>query len=130
MKKNIGRSIILLSIMIVLFLSVTIASARDDRLSKEDFIIENEEVKDPLLIKPNINVIRENGKVGEDKITPYYNMEDDPDDTEDNYRNSLVVLGNQATKTGSNDFAKLPTIIILAITSLFTIIFVCFIRRK
>ena len=41
MNKKIGSTIILLSIIIVLFLSVTIASARDDRLSKEDLFIDN-----------------------------------------------------------------------------------------
>ena len=132
MINNIRKSMILLLIMIVLCISVIIASARDDRLSKADLNIDKEEVKEHLIIEPILNIKkeRENGKVGEEKITPYVNMENDPEHIEDEYKESLVIFGNQASKDGSNDFAKLPALIFLAIASLFTIVLVCFIKRN
>ena len=67
---------------------------------------------------------------GEGKITSSTDLEEDFKDTKEDYKDSLVILGNQVNRDGSNGFEKHPVLIILAIASLITIIMICFKIRK
>lgn len=131
MKKNYKINMIFLLTMFVLFLSFIIASAQYDRSSITN-LLDNMEVEKPLNIKPDINIEkeRENGEGGEDNITPFINNKNTQEDTEKEYKDSLLILGNQASKDGSNGFTKQPIFFILVITSLLTIVMVCFVKRK
>ncbi len=132
MKNSFRKSMILFLIIILFYSSVIITSARDDRLSKSDLIYDKTGIEAPLIITQNTNIKKEGekDKGGEDKITPSIDLEDDFKDAEEEYKDSLVILGNQVNRDGSNDFEKHPVLIILAMTSLITIIMVCFIKKK
>jgi hypothetical protein len=125
MRNNIRNCIILFLLIVLFCSSICIVTAGDNNLKKSDFIKNKDEIKDSYLKKQ-----RENGEGGEGTITPFNELENDFEDTEEEYKNSLVVLGNQVKKDGSNGFGKYPVYIILAITSLITIIMVCFIKKK
>ena len=131
MKKNFKNNIIIFSIILIISFSVSIASARDNRPSIVD-LINAVEYENNLIISPDIKINKEveNGKGGEEKITPFVNMENNPEDTDGVYQDSLTVLGNQASKEGSNDFLKQPVLIILAITSLILLAMVCIKFKK
>ncbi len=132
MNYSFRKSMILLLIIILFYSSVIIASARDDRLSKADLTYDKEGIEAPLTVALNTNIKKEgeNDEGGEEKITPFIDLENDFEDTEEEYKDSLVILGNQVNRDGSNGFEKHPVLIILAITSIITISMVCLIRRK
>lgn len=132
MKKYYKNNMIFLLTIFVLFLSFTIASAKNDRPSITNLLNDEEEVEKPLIVEPNVIIEkeRENGKGGEDKIEPFVNNKKTPEDTEKEYKDSLLILGNQASKDGSNGFTKQPIFLILVITSLLTIFMVCSVKRK
>lgn len=131
MKKNSNNCLIFILTMFVLLSSFITASAQDNRPSITN-LLDDEEVGKTLIIKPNINIEkeRENGEDGEDIITPFVNNKNIPEDTEKEYKDSLLILGNQEHKDGSNGFTKQPISLILVITSLLTIVMVCFVKRK
>jgi len=131
MKNNYKKSIILLLIINVLFLSFMIASAKEDISPSTDSIIEEEEFEKPL-ITPNLNIKKEGeiGEGGEEKIKPFIEMENSKKDTENENRGSLTILGNQAIKDGSNGFTNKPIFFILVIASLLAIIMVCIVKKK
>jgi hypothetical protein len=125
MKNIIRNYFVLLSIILLFCSSIFIVSASDDKLSKVDFINDKDEINDSSIKKQG-----ENGEGGEGKITPFNKLENDFEDTEENHKNPLVILGNQVKRDGSNGFEKHPVYLILAITSLITIIMVCIFRKK
>ncbi|KYK28809.1 hypothetical protein AYK20_06560 [Thermoplasmatales archaeon SG8-52-1] len=125
--RNIIRKYIVLFLIILYFCSsVFIVLAGDNKLSKADFI------DDSSIFSPNayIEKQKENGEGGEDKNTPFNELENDFLDREEESKNSQVILGNQVRKDGSNGLEKHPVYIILAITSLITIIMLYIIRKK
>jgi hypothetical protein len=129
------KAMIIFSIIIVLALSAITTSARDNRISKDDIFAEDEEIKTSLIIaqNPNIEIVRENGNGGEDRIQPFDDIKKDLEDTESIYKDPLVILGKEVSKDGSNDLIKipkLPVFIICAIIGLLVIIMVCNIRKK
>lgn len=129
------KAMIIFSIIIVLALSAITASARDNSISKDDIFAEDGEIKTYLIIaqNPNIEIVRENGKGGEDRIQPFDDIKKDLEDIESVYKDPLVILGKEVSKDGSNDLLKilkLPVFIICAIIGLLVIIMVCNIRKK
>jgi hypothetical protein len=135
MKINMKKAMIIFSIIIVLALSAITASARDNSISKDDIFAEDGEIKTYLIIaqNPNIEIVRENGKGGEDRIQPFDDIKKDLEDIESVYKDPLVILGKEVSKDGSNDLLKilkLPVFIICAIIGLLVIIMVCNIRKK
>ncbi|KYK33183.1 MAG: hypothetical protein AYK22_01355 [Thermoplasmatales archaeon SG8-52-3] len=131
--KNFNRkSIVLFLILIIFYSSVIIATAREDSLSKTDIIDNKEGIEAPLIVTQNKNLKNkfEKDEGGEDKITSSIDLEEDFKDTEEEYKDSLVILGNQLNRDGSNDIEKHPVLIILAIASLITIIMICYRIRK
>jgi hypothetical protein len=126
MRNIVRKYIVLFSIILYFCSSVIIVSAGDNKLSKADFM------NDSSIFSPNsyIEKQRENGEGGEGKYTPFNQMENDFPDREEESKNSQVILGNQIRRDGSNGFEKHPVYIILAITSLITIIMVYIIRKK
>jgi hypothetical protein len=118
MRNNVRKFVILFLIIILFCSSIFIVSARDNTLSKDDFI------NDSYIEKQ-----RENDEGGEGKKS-FSEMENDFKDTEEKGRASLVILGNQVKRDGSNGFEIHPVYIILTIASLITIIMVCIIRKK
>jgi len=126
MRNIVKKYIVIFSILIFFCSSVFIVTANDSKLSKTDFI------DDSSIILPNsyIEKQRENGEGGEDKNTSFNEMENDFLVREEEIKNSLVILGNQVRRDGSNGFEKHPVYIILAIASLITIIMVIIIRKK
>jgi len=131
MKNKYKKRIILILITNVLFLSVITASAKDDISPSADLLKDEEEFQKPL-ITPNLIITKEGeiGEGGEEKITPFLEMENSKKDTEDEHRGSLTILGNQATKDGSNGFSHKPIFLILVIASILTIMMVCFVKKK
>ncbi|UCF49460.1 MAG: hypothetical protein JSU91_06860 [Thermoplasmatales archaeon] len=132
MKNNIRKRMILFLIIILFSLSVIITSAREDRLSKTDLTKESENVEDLLISAPTTCIKKEgeSAEGSEEKITPSVTIDNGQEYLEDEYKDSLVYLGNQASREGSNDFEKQPVLMILAIISLIMIIMVCIIKRK
>lgn len=129
------KSVILSMVIIVLALSAMTASARDDKISIADISTEHREIKEPLIIAPNTNIeiVRENGKGGEERTKPINNIKNNLEDIENGYKDPLIILGSQVSKDGSNDFSKkpkLPVLIIIAIIGLLAIKMVCSIRKK
>lgn len=132
MKNFNKKSIVLFLILIIFYSSVIIATARDDSLSKTDIIDNKEGIEAPLIVTQNTNLKNkfEKDEGGEDKITSSIDLEEDLKDTKEEYKDSLVILGNQVNRDGSNDIEKHPVLIILAIASLITIIMICYRIRK
>jgi hypothetical protein len=131
--KNFNRkSIVLFLILIIFYSSVIIATASEDSLSKTDIIDNKEGIEAPLIVTQNKNLKNkfEKDEGGEDKITSSIDLEEDFKDTEEEYKDSLVILGYQLNRDGSNDIEKHPVLIILAIASLITIIMICYRIRK
>jgi hypothetical protein len=126
MRNIVGKYIVLFSIILYFSSSVFIVLAEDNKLSKADFI------DDSSIFSPNayIEKQKENGEGGEGKNTPFNELENDFLDREEESKNSQVILGNQVRRDGSNGFEKHPVYIILAITSLITIIMIYIIRKK
>ena len=126
MRNIVGKYIVLFSIILYFCSSVFIVLAEDNKLSKADFI------DDSSIFSPNayIEKQKENGEGGEGKNTPFNELENDFLDREEESKNSQVILGNQVRRDGSNGFEKHPVYIILAITSLITIIMIYIIRKK
>jgi hypothetical protein len=133
---NLRKSIVLILIGIIIFgLSVITVSAKDDRIIKPDLYIEKTEGEGSLTKTPSlyIELEREKGEGGEEEIIPYIDMDNKQKNNEDEHRDSLAILGNKATKDGSNNFAnilKIPVLIFLAIVGLLTLIVVYASRKK
>jgi hypothetical protein len=72
----------------------------------------------------------ENDEVGEEKLTPFVEMEKDFKDTGEGYTKLPGIFGNKVSRDGSNRSNIPPVLIILAIASLLTIFMVCFIKKK
>ena len=126
MTNIIRKYIVLFSIIIFICSSVFIVSAGKEKLAKSDFI-DDSSISSP---KSYIEKQRENGEGGEDKNTPFNKLENDFQDRGEENKNSMVILGNQVKRDGSNGLEIHPAYIIIAITSLFTIVMVCTIRKK
>ena len=90
------RVIILFMVIIVLALSAITASAWDDRILKLDISTEDREIKKSIIIAPypNVKIVRENGKGGEYRIIPINYIKNDLEDTENRYKDPLIILGS------------------------------------
>ena len=126
MTNIIRKYIVLFSIIIFICSSVFIVSAGKEKLAKSDFI-DDSSISSP---KSYIEKQRENGEGGEDRNTPFNKIENDFQDREEERKSSQVILGNQVKRDGSNGLDIHPVYLILAITSLLTIIMVCTIKKK
>jgi hypothetical protein len=126
MRRIIRKCVVLFSIIVFFCSSVLLVSGADNKLTKSDFL------DDSSIYSPNwyIEKQRENGEGGEDRNTPFNKLENDFQDKEEESNNLMVILGNQVKRDGSNGLEIHPAYILLAITSLLTIIMVCTIRKK
>jgi len=125
MRNKIRKYFILFTILLFIFSSVFIVTALEEKLSKDG-------INDFNIITPKtyIKNERENDEGGEGKTKQFAELKNDFKDKEEENKNTLVILGNQAKRDGSNAYEKHPVYFILAITSIFTIIIVRIIRKK